>query len=186
MAWNTAGEVVVAGSGQLYVAPVGTALPSTPTAALNAAFVGLGYIAEDGASFKVTPEISEFKAWQSTDAIRRSVKSRELEIGAKLLQWNENTVVTAFGGGAITGSGPYTYTLPLSTDALAEYAVVLDANDGARVTRIVVARMCITDAVEAQFSADSMAELPIVLKSLASTIAPTILFSDTTAFAAGS
>lgn len=186
MAWNDADETVIAGTGQLSVAPVGTALPTTPTAGLNAAFIGLGYTSEDGASFKSTPEITEHRVWQSQDAIRRAVKSRELEIGVELVQWNETTVVVAFGGGAITGSGPYTYTLPVAGEALAEWAVVLDVQDGARLMRFVVPRMGITDAVESQFNADNMAGLPIVLKSLASTTAPTVLFSDTAAFAAGS
>ncbi len=186
MAWNDADEVVVAGSGQLHVAPVGTALPTTPTAGLNAAFVGLGYTAEDGVSLKSTPEVTEFRAWQNQDAIRRAVKARTIEIGCELLQWNEETVPVAFGGGAITGSGPYTYTLPAAGEALAEHAVVLDIVDGERLMRIVVPRMSVADAIEAQFNADNMAGLAIVLKSLASTTVPTILFSDAAAFAAGS
>lgn len=186
MPWNDADETVIAGNGTLYVAAVGTALPTAPDGALNAAFIGLGYTAEDGASFKSTPDITEHRAWQSQDAIRRAVKSRELEIGCELLQWNESTVVVAFGGGSISGSGPYTYTLPVAGEALAEYAVILDVQDGTRLTRIIIPRMSITDAVEAQFNADNMAGLPIVLKSLASTTSSKILFSDTAAFAAGS
>ena len=41
MSWNNSDELHVGITGQIYVAPLGTALPSDPTAALNAAFVGL-------------------------------------------------------------------------------------------------------------------------------------------------
>jgi hypothetical protein len=190
MSWNTPDETVIAGTGQLSVAPVGTTLPapnSDPTAALNPAFIGCGYTAEDGASFKVTPEITEHRVWQSTDAIRSSLKSHAKEIGVKLVQWNEATVVLAFGGGSINTSGGFpTYTFIVAGDALGEYAVVLDVEDGDRNFRFVFPRMNITDAVESQFNADNMAELPITLKALSSTVAPYWITDDAAAFAVGS
>jgi hypothetical protein len=186
MAWNDPNEVFIAGTGGLNLAPVGTALPTTPDEELNALFIGVGYTSEEGVSFKDTPDVTEHRAWQSTDAIRRAIKARDREIGLEMLQWNEETVLIAFGGGAVTGSGPYTYTLPVAGEAIPEYAVVLDVVDGDRVMRICNPRMSITDAVEAQFNADKMAGLPIVLKSLASTTPTTILFNDAAAFAAGS
>ncbi len=190
MSWNDADEVIVAGTGQLHVAPIGTTLPAPntdPTAALNVAFFGCGYGAEDGASLKGTPDITEFRAWQATSPIRRGRKSQELEIGIKLLQWNEQNIVLAFGGGSVNTSGGFpTYTFPVAGEPLAELAVVLDIQDGDRNARLVVPRMNVVDAVEANFNADNMAELPIVLKSLDSGTAPYWIFDDSAAFAAGS
>jgi hypothetical protein len=190
MAWNDAEEICIAGTGQLYLAPVGTALPapnSDPTTALNAAFVGAGYTAEDGATFRGTPEITEHRAWQNTSAIRRARKSQDLEILCDLLQWNEDTVKAAFGGGTVTGSGPYTYTFPVAGDALAEYSVVLDVQDGDNIMRFVVERMNSgLETVESQFNADNMAVLPIALKSLASDTAPYMISNNNAAFVAGS
>ncbi len=189
MGWNDASETIIATTGQLYVAPVGTVLPAPntdPVTVPNVAFVGLGYVAEDGASFKATPEITEHKAWQATSAIRRAVKNRELEIGVKLLQWNEDTITLAFGGGTIVTTGFPTYTFPGAGDALQEKAVILDFKDGTKNSRLVIPRMNVVDAVEANFNADDMSQLPIVLKSLDSAVSPYWIFDDSVTFAPGS
>lgn len=193
MPWNDPNEIVIAADGQIYVAPLGTTLPavnSDPTAALNAAFVGLGYATEDGVSFKVTPDVKDHTVWQSRQAVRRVVQSREVEAGFELVQWNEATVPFAFGGGSVTSAGGfYTYSLPDDSDALDEVSMVIDFADGDRNGRIVIPRGNVTDAVEAKFQATEMAGLPITFKALAPIAGGTamyVIFDDAAAFAAGS
>ncbi len=48
---NNSDAIVIAGNGSVSVAPVGTDLPADHSTALAAAFVNLGYINEDGATF---------------------------------------------------------------------------------------------------------------------------------------
>lgn len=168
--WNDAAELIVAGDGQFYVASVGTALPTTgPTQALNSAFSGLGYHNEEGVSIKSTPEIKEIKAWQSRHAIRRELVGLEAMITCQLLQWNEVTVPFAFGGGVITdlGSGKYRYDFPEDTAQLQEKAVVIDCKDGLINYRFVFPRGNVVEAVEAAFSRDDAAGLPISFNALA-------------------
>lgn len=190
MAWNEASELVVAGNGQIYVAPVGTALPAGPSTALNAAFIGLGYTTEDGASFSVSPNIEEFRAWQSRQPVRREMTEQDMQVSFALEQWNEETVPLAFGGGEITSvSGGYKYTPPAATDALDERAMVIDADDGDRRVRIVIPRGNVTDAVETTFQRSELAVLPITFQALApddESASWYALFDDSAAFAAGS
>ena len=183
--------VVVAGTGHLWVAPVGSTLPapnSDPTADPDTAFAELGYTSTDGVTVTSTADISEFEAWQATTAIRRSRRVQVQEMTADLLEWNENTVVAAFGGGEVTSSGGfYTYTFPVAGEALKEYAVVLDVQDGERNMRIVIPRMNSgLEDVETQFNKENMAVLPITLRSLAADDAPYVIFDDAAAFAAAS
>lgn len=49
--------------GAVYVAPLGTALPTDAKAALNEAFESLGYISEDGLVNNNSPESDSVKAW---------------------------------------------------------------------------------------------------------------------------
>ena len=185
-----AAEIFVAGTGHVWVATVGTTLPAPdtdPTTHPGAGFVDLGYTEEDGVSFTSTVDVTEFLVWQSTTAARRSRKLQVQEFSAPLVQWDENTIVAAFGGGSWSGSSFPTYTFPVAGDALQEYAVVLDVTDGLRNMRIVVPRMNSgLENVEVKFNKDNMAVLQTNLKSLASTVAPYITVDDVVAFAPSS
>lgn len=50
-------------TGCVWVAPLGTDLPTDGTTALNSAFVSLGYISEDGVSEEVESEKTDIKAF---------------------------------------------------------------------------------------------------------------------------
>ena len=190
MAWNDANELVVAGTGQVYVAPVGTTLPTATDDTLNAAFVGLGYTTEDGVTFTVAPEVNDYMAWQSRQPIRRELVNQTVSAAFSLLQWNEETVPLAFGGGAVTQVGSdYRYDFPTADDALDERAMVIDVTDGDRNMRFVLPRGNVTDSVEAQFVRTEMAVLPItfgILEPIGGGAPGYILFDDSDAFAAGS
>ena len=189
MAWNNANEIVVASNGQVYVAPVGTPLPATSVVALNAAFTGLGYITEDGAAVSVTPTVEDYMAWQSRSPVRREKTSQEITIAFALLQWNEQTVPAAFGGGSVSGSaGNYRYDLPKDDSALDERALVLDAIDGAVHMRWVFPRGNATEAVEATYQRGAPASLPLTFSALAPSegASPGYFLTDSAAFAAGS
>lgn len=188
MPWNNENELVVAGNGQVYIAVSGTTLPTTPTAALAAGFAGLGYITEDGATISVTPEIAEFNAWQSRTPVRREKTSQQVQVAFSLLQWDEDSVPFAFGGGAISGSaGAWRYDLPADDAALDERVMVVDAQDGTEHHRWVFAKGNVVEAVETQYSRANPAALPITFRALASSGAsPGYYLSDSTAFAVGS
>ena len=49
--------------GAVVRAPLGTALPTSATAALDEAFVSMGYISEDGVTNENTRESEEIKDW---------------------------------------------------------------------------------------------------------------------------
>ncbi len=182
-------EVVVAGTGHLWVGTVGITLPapdSDPTTPPGA-FVDLGYTEEDGVTLRGVTEVSEFNVWQNSSPVRRSRTLQVQEVVTNLVQWNEATLVAAFGGGTVSGGSFPTYTFPVAGDALAEYAVVLDWQDGLRNFRLVVPRMNSgLEDVESQLNADNMAVLPLTLRSLATIVAPYIISDDAAAFAASS
>jgi hypothetical protein len=168
---------------------VGSVLPTDAIADLDPAFIGLGYATEDGATLTVTPEVSDFMAWQSRSPVRREKTSQEIQVAIALMQWNEVTVPVAFGGGEVTGSaGSYRYDLPRDDAALDERAMILDAIDGDMHMRWVFPRGNVTDAVEAQFQRSNPAALPITFKALApgEGESPGYFLTDSAAFAVGS
>jgi hypothetical protein len=179
-------EITVAASGTIYVANISgttTTYPTTVAGTLAAAFQELGYATEDGVTFTETPDVTDINAWQSAFPVRRLVTARANTVACSLLQWNEDSFATAFGGGSFTTDGTtYTFTPPAPTDALPDFAVVLDAQDGTRKFRWIVYRANVTDAVETSLTRTGPAVLPITFaatQDAAQTTAWKFMSSDT-------
>ena len=168
MAWNDPQETVIGGSGQLYSAPVGTALPANESSALNAAFVGHGYHSEDGVSVNQSLELIRLGAWQSKKDIRRERDAETFRVTANLLQWNDANLPLAFGGGAVTEPTPnhYKYVPPASNEALDERAFIVDVVDGLSILRFVIPRGCVVEAVESSFTRNAFGQLPIAVEDM--------------------
>jgi hypothetical protein len=168
MPWNDSDQTVIAGTGEVYVAAVGTALPASTSATLAAAFNGLGYHSEDGVSINSSVEIEEHRAWQSKHAIRRERGDEEFQVTFELLQWNEINVPLAFGGGTVTdlGGGQFKYVPPSETDGIEERTLIVDLDDGADRLRLIIPRGTVVEGVESQFARGTMSPLPITFKAL--------------------
>lgn len=185
-----ANELVVASHGDVYVAPVGTTLPATNDvdASLNAAFVNLGLISEDGVSFSAAPDIQEFMAWQRQQPVRRERTGQALSMSFALEQWNVNNVPLAFGGGEVveTAAGVFKYTFPDDNDALDERSIVVDWQDGSKKFRLVFERGSVTEAVETNLVRSALATLPITFSVLASETgtSPGFFLAEDTSFSA--
>lgn len=162
-------NIVVGSGGSIYIAPVGTTLPTTVDGSLNAAFVDLGYISEDGISLSAAAEITEISAFQSFLPVRKLVTGRTFDLSFNVREWTAESVVFAFGGGTITEDTPgeYTYTPPAAGDALYERAMVVDFRDGAKDYRLVIPRGTISDTVETTIARGSAADLPVTFSVLA-------------------
>ena len=53
-------------SGAIYVAPVGTALPTDATTSLNASFKSVGYISDEGITNAYSISSEETKSWSKS------------------------------------------------------------------------------------------------------------------------
>jgi hypothetical protein len=154
-------EVVVGSNGSVYVAPVGTALPTNIAGALNVAFKELGYVSEDGITFTNGQEIEDINAWQSFYPIRKVVTSKSTSVQFVLRQWNEDTVKLAFGGGTISRTAGVTTYLPPEPGTLDERAMIIEWEDGSETFRLVLPRGLVSGEVESNVVRSAAADLPI-------------------------
>lgn len=187
--WNDAGEYVVGGTGQVYVGSVGATAPTDSTSTPSvASWFGLGYHTEDGVSISHAVEIARFRAWQSKHDTRRDRDSETFRVTFALQQWNEQSVPLAFGGGSVTGSGPYKFTPADADDALAEKSLLVDVVDGSNHLRFVIPRGTVVEGVESQFARTSEAVLPITFEALTPTEGGDAwwFYTDAAGYAAGS
>lgn len=166
---NDADNVIIGQTGQVWVAPVGTAMPVDTTTAMgtvNAAWKDLGFLSEDGVTF--TPSIDTFQvnAWQAQGRpVRRGVASRDESLSFTMLEWKLDTLKIAFGGGEITEIGTtdvYKYT-PVTGAAEVETALVVDWLDNAIGFRLLVPRATVTDLAEFQLVRTDAAGLNVTL-----------------------
>lgn len=162
-----ASQIIVGGTGRLYVAPEGTALPASLNAAIPG-FVDLGYTTDDGAKFTDAKTTNDIRPWQSFYPVRTHVTERSAMLEFTLLQWNEDSMPLAFGGGGFTtpAGGEYRYNPP-DPETLAINAIVLDVADGSRNFRIGIARGFVTSNTESTFAKKGPALLPITFTVLA-------------------
>ena len=100
-----ASEIRVAGTGAVYVAPVGTAVPSTVNDALNAAFRNLGYVSTDGVRVARTMDTEQVNAWQAIAPLRYLITGVQLTAAFDLQQFNKDTLPLYLGGGTIVNQG---------------------------------------------------------------------------------
>jgi hypothetical protein len=176
---NTAEQTVIAGSGEAYVAPWSDSLtlPTLPPtylglnesgdpSNLDAAFIHLGYIQEDGATLSLERDTQTVGAWQSKRSIRRYNVSQMERITLQLLQWNGDTIILAFGGGELVSAGPgarYNFPDPNEVD---DRAMVLDFGDDDKLYRLVIPKGNVGDTAESQFHKGGVSVLPITFEAV--------------------
>jgi hypothetical protein len=134
---TTAANVQVGVTGHVYTAPLGTALPVTPTATLNAAFQEVGYINEDGLVTSTSTDQNDIKAWQNGDIVRRVQTSHDFTIQFTMLETNEKVLEVYYGNfthGALGAPGVATVRGEQGYRA----AWVFDVIDGSEEIRIVI------------------------------------------------
>ena len=165
MAVNAAKAVVGQGGTVMY-GTVGVTTPTSATAATTG-FSDVGYLDEDGVTISVTPNVQDFNVWQSKQPVRRENLSQDIRVSGNFAEWNPNTVPVVFGGGAVSGGS---YTFPTDTDALNEFAVLVDVVDGStKKLRFNFFRATQAEAVETQFNRSNLATLSFNFGVLAPT-----------------
>ena len=159
MGVQNSNQIRVAPKGDVYVAPTSVTVP-TDTASAWTGWTRLGLVNAEGVTFTETKSMVDIRAWQMAYPARRVPETKEASIAFSLAQWSQDTVQLAFGGGTVTGTGPYTYAPP-AADVVDERALGIEWTDGASIYRIVVPRGIVSDDVETTFSRVDAAYLPI-------------------------
>lgn len=104
MADNNAQNVSVGkpkAGGAVFVAPIGTEVPTDATTALPEAFVNVGYISEDGVTNEIETDSEEIKAWGG-DIVLNPQTSRAERFTFTMIETNEQSLKLAFGDSNVT------------------------------------------------------------------------------------
>jgi hypothetical protein len=162
----SAADVIVAGTGGVWVAPEGEEFPADLEEPADP-WVNVGYISEDGVTFTISRDTTDLMAWQTSEPVRVLTTSEPKTIAFELLQFDRTTLALALHGGEFDGSDPTTYTPPDagSTDVR---SMVVDAIDGDSQTRFLLPRVSVQGDVEWQLVRTDAIRLPLTFGLLAS------------------
>lgn len=141
--------------GAVFRAPSGTALPTDAETALAAAYVGMGYISEDGMTRNITRETTEIKDWGGeTIATPQTNKSETVRL--KFVQSMNPEVLKAVHGSAnVEGSLAEGLNIVENANELEEAVWVIEQilNTG-RVDRLIIPKGKVTEIGEITYKAD--------------------------------
>jgi len=144
-------------SGGLLVAPVGTAVPTNETTALNAAFNAVGYITEDGFTRSETRDTENRKAWGG-DIIAVLDRGTEVTIMVGLAEYlSELTLGLIYGDANVTvtpasGSAGKKVAVKVTAEPSPHKTWVVEMLRGGKKGRLVIPDVQITEREDITYS----------------------------------
>jgi hypothetical protein len=168
---NDATNILVAKpkvTGGAFVAPLGTALPTTEAAALNVAFESCGFVTSDGLVMHNGSSTTDIRDWSGAK-VRVIRTEHDLTFDLGLLETNETTLGVYFGTNhvvttAATESAGTKHAIEVTGDELPALAWVFEIKDTKWTGRIVVPNAQATPG-DLEFKSDNAASYPITLEA---------------------
>lgn len=146
---TTAANVRVGVTGGAFHAPIGTTAPTDATTTLNAAFKEVGYIGEDGITQAISADMSDIKAWQNGDVVRKVQTSHELTFQFVMIETNAETLKVYYA------DPDASVTAVQITGDQSEHEVwVLEVADGINDIRVVLPDAQVTERGEVVYKSD--------------------------------
>lgn len=137
--------------GAVFYAPKGTALPEDHSEALNAAFVPVGILSEDGVSEGISVDVNKIKGWPGGQTVRIANTGTEKTVSFTMLENSPLAAKLYYGSDdpVVAGSGARVDIA--SAIGIVEGAFVIEKHDGD-----VIERRCI-DVAQVSERGDSSA-----------------------------
>lgn len=158
-------EIIVAPTGSIFLAPVGTAPPTDTTTAWPVAWKDLGYLSEDAVTGAFDSTATDIMAWQA-DAPVYSDVSLSQTLQFQMMQWNQDTLTFAFGGGTWDATGATASYAAPAKSAYTPQALGIEIVKGATKFRFGYGRVIITELGDINFKGDEAALLDVTVKVL--------------------
>ena len=132
-------------TGAIFIAPVGTTLPTDSTAALNSAFVELGYASDAGVVNSESRETETIKAWGG-DTVLKPFTGKEDTFQFTLIEaLNVNALKLVYGDSNVTGDLTNGISIKSAAEDLDYHSFVIEMVLNGAVKRIVIPSAKVTE-----------------------------------------
>ena len=139
--------------GAIYSAPLGTVLPEDATTELAAAFLGLGYISEDGMTNSNTPSTENIKAWGGETVAVVETEKEDTFSYTLIESTNVNVLKEVYGTSNVTGDLDAGIVIKANSTPLEEHVLVIDMVLKAGVLkRVVIPRGKVSEVGEISYT----------------------------------
>ena len=137
-------------AGAIYRAPLGTPLPTSASAALNGAFVELGYVSEDGVKNTNEPSSENVKAWGGMTVLVVQTEKPDEWVFKLIESLNPNVLETVYGTSHVTyDANAGTVEIEATADQLPDCCYVIDmVMKGGALKRVVIPEGSISGLAE--------------------------------------
>jgi hypothetical protein len=157
-------------TGGAFHGPIGTALPTNSSTALNAAFKGLGYVGEEGVTFNPARSTDKKRAWGG-DIVKVLQTEYSETWTCTLIEYRNPEVQKAvFGTSNVTVTPATVSTGTLmavkhSGDILPRESYVFEMMEGAASDRVVLPNAQITEVGEVTYSDEELVAYPVTIEA---------------------
>lgn len=148
-----ADNVRVGITGELFVAPIGSTRPTDSSTALDGAYVGLGYVSEDGVTEAHEDSVDNIVAWQNATIVRAVRTESLMTIACTLIETKGELLELFHPGSSIEAVGAGEWKLEVPTPGVDRRQFVLNVVDGSNVLRVDVGNGEVTSRGEITYAA---------------------------------
>ena len=142
--------------GAVFVAPVGTELPTDVTTALNAAFQNVGYISEDGVVNTNSPDTDTIKEWGGASVGKIDNGKDDTWQFTMIEALNPTALKLVYGADNVSGTLTDGITVNANSNEQADVALVIDMIlKGGALKRVVLPSASVSEVGEVTYAATS-------------------------------
>ena len=155
---TTAANVRVGVTGGAFHAPAATALPTNSTTALAAGYLEVGYISEDGITQSISSDVTDIKAWQNGDVVRKVQTSHDLTYQFTMIETSAESLKVYYA------DADASLTAVEVTGGQSPREVwVLEVADGVNDIRIVLPDAQVTERGDVSYKNDEAIAYPVTI-----------------------
>lgn len=165
-----AGTPNITVTGGVLAGPIGSPVPTTAIATIDAAITPLGYVSEDGIESQGERSVNAIKDWNA-DIIAQLQTEHSVRFGLTLYgAWDEDVLTEVFGADNLTVTPATTSSGKLITvretgATLPNRVWIFDMKTGDRKLRIVLPNAKVSDAKEKSFVAGELAGFTLTVEA---------------------